>query len=463
MKSSGLRKIAFAFLTVFIITTQVNAQAPYKPSAENMEARRWYQDAKFGLFIHWGIYSVPGGEWKGQIVHGNSEWIMQTAKIPIAEYEPIAAEFNPTKFNPAEWVALAKAAGMKYITITSKHHDGFAMWDSKVSDWDIVDRTPYKKDVLQMLADECHRQGIKLFFYHSQLDWHHPDYYPRGLTGEHAGRPESGGFSKYLDYMDAELTELLGGKFGKIGGIWFDGWWDQQIKEPGKPVTATKVDWRLRRTYDLIHRLQPQALIGNNHHVTPFEGEDFQMFEKDLPGQNTAGFNADATISNLPLEACDTTNDSWGYKKSDHKFKSLKQLVDMLVSSAGHNANFLLNIGPMPTGEFPPEAIAQLKQLGAWIAEYGDSIYGTRGGPVAPQKWGVTTQKGSKVYVHITDATATAGEEIFLPELKGRVKSAKLMKDGSVLPFDAKISSLTVPRLSRDPVDTVLVLEVDGR
>ena len=463
MKSSGLRKIAFAFLTVFIVTTQVNAQAPYKPSAENIEARRWYQDAKFGLFIHWGIYSVPGGEWKGQIVPSISEWIMHNAKIPITEYEPIAAEFNPTQFDPAEWVALAKAAGMKYITITSKHHDGFAMWDSKVSDWDIVDRTPYKKDVLQMLADECRKQGIKLFFYHSQLDWHHPHYYPRGHTGQHAGRPESGDFSKYLDYMDAQLTELLGGKFGKIAGIWFDGWWDQQIKEPGKPVTATKVDWRLRRTYDLIHRLQPQALIGNNHHVTPFEGEDFQMFEKDLPGQNTAGFNADATISNLPLEACDTTNDSWGYKKSDRKFKSLKQLVHMLVGSAGHNANFLLNVGPTPTGEFPPEAIAQLKQLGAWIAEYGDSVYGTRGGPVAPQKWGVTTQKGSKVYVHITDATATAGEEIALPELKGRVKRARLMKDGSVLPFDAKKSSLTVPRLSRDPVDTVVVLEVDGR
>lgn len=460
MKSRTYRTITMALFSVFIITALTNAQVHYRPSPENIEARRWFQNAKFGLFIHWGIYSVPAGEWKGQIIPSVSEWIMHNAKIPITEYEPIAAQFNPTEFNPTEWVGLAKAAGIKYITITSKHHDGFAMWDSKVSDWDIVNRTPYKKDVLKMLADECHKQGIKLFFYHSHLDWHHPDYYPRGHTGQHTGRPESGDFNKYLDYMDAQLTELLAGKYGKIAGIWFDGWWDHQIKEPGKPVTTTRVDWRLRRTYDLIHKLQPQALIGNNHHVSPFEGEDFQMFEKDLPGQNTAGFNADSKISDLPLEACDTTNDSWGYKKSDHKFKSLKHLVHLLVGSAGRNANFLLNVGPMPTGKFPPEAIAQLKQLAEWTASYGDSIYGTRGGPIPPQKWGVTTQKGNRIYVHILDADATEGEEIVLPELKGKVKKATLIKGGSLLAFDGTKNSLIIPRQSRDSIDTVVVLEM---
>lgn len=221
-------------LALAVSSVSQNAEPPYKPAPENLEARKWFQDARFGLFIHWGIYSVPGGEWKGHTTRSVGEWLMNTEKIPISEYEPIAAQFNPTEFDPKEWVSLARAAGMKYITITSKHHDGFAMWDSKVSNWDVADRTPYKKDILKMLADECQRQGIKLFFYHSHLDWHHPDYFPRGRTGQTAGRPESGDFNKYLDYMDAQLSELLSGRYGKIGGIWFDGWWDQQVKDQTK-------------------------------------------------------------------------------------------------------------------------------------------------------------------------------------------------------------------------------------
>jgi alpha-L-fucosidase len=355
---------------------------------------------------------------------------------------------------------MAKNAGMKYITITSKHHDGFAMWDSRVTTWDIMDSTPYKRDILKMLADECKKQGVKLFFYHSHLDWHHPDYYPRGRTGLHAGRPGGGDFSRYLDYMDAQLAELLSGQYGEIGGIWFDGWWDQQDKTPGSPSTKTKVDWRLEKTYGMIHRLQPQALIGNNHHVLPFPGEDFQMFEKDLPGQNTAGFNADAKIGALPLEACDTTNDSWGYKKSDKNFKTPKQLIHFLVNSAGRNANFLLNVGPMPNGRIQPEVVNQFAQIGAWTSEHGETIYGTRGGPVAPQEWGVTTRKEDKVYVHVLDAEAAHGEEIALPGLRAKVKSAKLFKGGGEVRFDESKNALYLPKSARDAVDTVNVLEV---
>src|SRR5581483_505426 len=299
---------------------------------------------------------------------------------------------------------------------------------------------------------------------HSHLDWHHPDYYPRGRTGEFSGRPESGDFNKYLDYMDAQLAELLGGHYGRVAGIWFDGWWDQQLRrmkdDRSIPATQTQVDWRLRRTYDLIHRLQPQALVGNNHHVAPFEGEDFQMFEKDLPGQNTAGFNVDSKIGQLPLEMCETTNDSWGYKKSDKNFKPLKTLVGYLVGAAGRNANLLLNIGPQPTGKFPPEAVEQLKQLSGWTSKYGDSIYGTRGGPVAPQKWGVTTQKGNKVYVHVLDNEAANGEEITLAGMAGKIKKAKLMSNGGDVKFDATKNTVYVPKSSRDPIDTVVVLEV---
>jgi alpha-L-fucosidase len=418
--------------------------SPYHPADANLAARRWFQDAKFGLFVHWGVYAVPGGEHKGKPVDGGAEWIMEKGKIPIPEYEPYAAAFNPTAFDAREWVRLAKQAGMKYITITSKHHDGFAMWDSKVSDWDIIDRTPYKKDVLKLLADECRKQGLKLFFYHSHLDWHHPDYFPRGRTGHHAGRPESGDFNKYLDYMDTQLTELLGGRYGK---------------EPNAEPSRTQVDWRLRQTYDLIHRLQPAALVGNNHHLAPLEGEDFQMFEKDLPGQNTAGFNTDAQIGRLPLEMCETTNVSWGYKRTDTRWKSHKQLVHMLVGAAGRNANLLLNVGPMATGKFPPEVVKQLAEIGAWTRRYGESITGTRGGPVPPQPWGVTTQKGNRVFVHVLDGSAAPGEEISLPGLTGSVKRARLMNGGKPVRFDAASGSLRLPVDLRDPIDTVVVLE----
>jgi alpha-L-fucosidase len=439
------------------------AAKPYRPSPGNLAARRWFQDAKFGLFVHWGVYAVPGGEHKGQPAPGGAEWIMEKAAIPIAEYEPYAAQFNPTAFDPAQWVRLVKQAGMKYITITSKHHDGFAMWDSKVSDWNIVDRTPYKKDVLKLLADECRKQGIKLFFYHSHLDWHHPDYFPRGRTGKQTGRPESGDFNKYLDYMDAQLAELLGGGYGQVAGIWFDGWWDQQIKKMGKDPTAeptrTQIDWRLRRTYDLIHRLQPAALIGNNHHVDPFPGEDFQMFEKDLPGQNTAGFNTDSKVGSLPLETCETTNVSWGYKRADTKWKDHKKLVHLLVGAAGRNANLLLNVGPRGDGSFTPEAVKQLEALGTWTKQYGESIYGTRGGPVPPQPWGVTTQKGKKVFVHVLDGSAVSGDQIPLSGLEGRVKRARLLKDGQSIELDAGGGSLRLPAAMRDEVDTVIVLD----
>jgi alpha-L-fucosidase len=463
-----LRQLAVVFAILVLLAQpalgaadQAKSAGSYQPAPANLAARRWFEQAKFGLFVHWGVYSVPGGEHKGQKAQGLAEWIMDELKIPIPEYEQYAAQFNPMEFNAAEWVGLVKRAGMKYITITSKHHDGFAMWDSKVSDWDIVDRTPYKKDVLKLLADECRKQGIKLFFYYSHLDWHHPDYFPRGGTGKHAGRPESGDFNKYLDYMDAQLSELLGGRYGKIAGIWFDGWWDQQIKEPGGDPKRTRIDWRLRRTYDLIHKLQPQALIGNNHHVLPFEGENFQVFEKDLPGQDTAGFNAEAKIGSLPLETCETTNDSWGYKKSDMNFKSTKKLVQLLVGAAGRNANLLLNVGPMPTGKFPPEVIKQLTEMGEWTKRYGDSLYGTRGGPLPPQPWGVTTQKDRRIFVHLLNTDAATGEEIALPGLTAKVKRATLLKDKRAVKFDATKSTLLIPTSMRDEIDTVVVLDLE--
>jgi alpha-L-fucosidase len=424
---------ALALFTLTLLTGSAVSQS-YQPSASNLKAREWFQDAKFGMFIHWGVYSVPA----------DGEWVMEQKKIPVAEYEKFAPQFNPTQFDAAKVVALAKSAGMKYITITSKHHDGFAMWGTKQTKWNIVDATTYQKDPLKELAEECRKQGIELFFYHSQLDWHNPDYFPLGRTGHSAGRPEGGDFNRYLDFMDSQLTELLT-QYGDIGGIWFDGMWD-------KPTA----DWRLQRTYSLIHKLQPAALIGSNHHQTPFEGEDFQMFEKDLPGANTAGFNT-AQIGKLPLETCETMNGAWGYNKSDRKFKSVPALIHYLVRAAGSNANFLLNIGPMPTGQVQPEFVERLHAMGEWIAKNGDTVYGTRGGPITPRSWGVSTQKGNQVFVHVLDLK---DEYLALPNVQG-VKEAHLFGSSASLKVQALDGGLLlrIPSEARDPVDTIVVLE----
>jgi alpha-L-fucosidase len=411
------------------------AFSQYTPAAANLKMREWFQNARFGLFVHWGVYSVLA----------DGEWVLNNRKMTLAEYVKLPPQFNPTKYDPAQWVSLVKEAGMRYITITSKHHDGFAMWHTKQSKWNIVDATPYKKDALKMLADECHKQGVKLFFYHSQLDWHNTDYFPLGRTGHSTGRPPHGEWYKYLDYMDAQLAELLTG-YGDIAGIWFDGMWD-------KPTA----DWRLEKTYGLIHKLQPAAMVGSNHHKKPFPGEDFQMFEKDLPGQNTAGFNAESEIGNLPLETCDTINRAWGYNASDKRHKSVKELVHYLVRAAGHNANFLLNVGPMPTGEIQPEFVERIKAMGQWTAKNGASVYGTRGGPVTPRPWGATTQTADKVFVHVLDWD---DELLAIPDL-GNVRNAKIHGSGQAVTMNRMDGGvvLRLPRALRDPIDTIVALE----
>jgi alpha-L-fucosidase len=435
--------IYFVIVSIFLSSSGLYAQEGYVPTQENLENREWFQDAKYGLFVHWGVYSIMGGGGD----QGIAEWIMERKNIPIVQYEKLPGFFNPTQFDAAQWVSMVKKAGMKYITITSKHHDGFAMYDSKVSDYNIVDATPYGKDVMAMLKEECDKQGIKLFFYHSQLDWHHPDYFPHGRTGTGiADRSQSGDFNAYIDYMNTQLTELLT-QYGEIGGIWFDGMWD-------KP----DADWRLGETYALIHELQPGALIGSNHHKMPFPGEDFMMFERDLPGENTMGFNNTGISDAVPLEMCETMNGSWGFNIIDQNYKSVRKLIHTMVRAAGYGANFLLNTGPMPNGMIQPENVDTLMAIGTWLETYGDAYYGTRGGPVKPQEWGATVAKGNTIYIHVLEYNGRDLEIRGIPS--DRIRSAVYFDDGSRA--DVKRGAdgiiLNIPKRKLKPIDTIVVL-----
>ncbi|HJP84371.1 MAG TPA: alpha-L-fucosidase [Gemmatimonadaceae bacterium] len=432
------RLVAF-LVAISAIAAAAPAQNASVP-AERVAAREWFQDAKFGMFVHWGVYSLLG----------QGEWVMQNRSIPIPQYEWLASTFNPVKFNAHDWVALAKSAGVRYITITSRHHDGFSMFATRATRYNIVDWTPFRRDPLKELADECHAQGIKLFFYYSQLDWHHPDYWPRGGTGRSTGRPESGDWNRYIDFINAQLTELLT-NYGPIGGIWFDGMWD-------KP----DADWQLPRTYALIHRLQPAALIVPNHHKAPLPEEDVQTFEQDLPGANTAGFNT-REIGALPLETSLTMNESWGFNITDTKFKSTRELIAYLARAAGANANLLLNIGPRPDGTIQPEAAERLRAIGDWLGKNGRSIYGTRAGPISPREWGVTTQRGDTVFVHVLN---WPDRVLALPDFGRRVTRAAMLVDGARVEVAQSTHGLTLTMpagQAADSLDRVIVLETASK
>ncbi len=417
-----MRKI-FTLLAVAFLAADALAQEPvYVPSAENLKAREEFQDNKFGIFIHWGLYSMIG----------QGEWYMNY-DVNWKEYEKYASAFYPANFNAEQWVSATKASGARYITITSRHHDGFSMFDTEWCDYDIVDATPFGRDVLKELADECHRQGIRIHFYYSHADWRRPDY-PRGRTGHDTGREEGlENWDTYYEFMNNQLRELLT-NYGEVGAIWFDGVWDHDIHPD--------FDWHLDEQYAMIHELQPACLIGNNHHMDVNPGEDIQIFERDKPGENYAGYSEQA-ISALPLETCQTMNGSWGYRIKDQNYKSVEELIHYLVTTAGRNGNLLLNVGPQPNGELPAAALERLAAMGQWLDVYGETIYGTRGGDVAPHPWGVSTRKGDKLYIHILDLHDNG---LYIP-LKSKVVNAvefvgkakvgfKQDKDGVLLKFD---------------------------
>ena len=441
MKTRTSRRLWGVCLSTLLGVSSLFAQpetATYQPAPENLQARQVFKDNKFGIFLHWGIYSM----------FGQGEWYMQNENIDCHEYAKAAAGFYPARFNAHDWVAAIKEAGAKYICITTRHHDGFSMFDTRFSDYNIVDATPFKRDILKELADECHKQGIRLHLYYSHLDWTREDYYPLGRTGHGTGRKGHGEWKTYYEFMNNQLTELLT-NYGEIGAIWFDGLWDRDI-DPD-------FDWKLDEQYALIHRLQPACLIGNNHHLTPKEGEDIQIFERDLPGENKAGLSGQE-IGSLPLETCETMNGMWGYRVADQNYKSVAELVRLLVRAAGKGANLLMNIGPQPDGELPAAALERLKGMGEWTSRYGETIYGTTGGEVVSADWGTTTRKGKTLYVHIL--TDKMPEFITLP-LEDKVSDAYLFDSGEKVAREAIKGGLVLHTASLTPdTDRIVVLKL---
>lgn len=436
--------LIFSLVAISIATNAQN----YIPTAVNIKARQEFRDDKFGLFIHWGPFSIPGA----------GEWVMNDRNIPYNNYKRLMDFFNPIDFNAEQWVSMAKNAGMKYITLITRHHDGFSMWDTKYSDYNIM-HSPYKKDIVKLMADECHKQGIQLFLYYSLLDWGRDDYpYETGKTGQHAGRTAKSDYAGYLQFMKNQLTELLT-NYGTIGGIWFDGHWDQTQPE-GSSDRTSRINWKYDEIYGLIHRLQPQALIGNNHHLTPFPGEDFQMFEKDLPGENKSGLSFQEASLQLPVETCETMNNSWGFNLADNNYKSVKQLIHYLVKGAGRDANFLLNVGPMPNGKIQPEFTDTLKAIGQWMQVNGETIYGTRGNIYPPQDWGVVTVKNKTYYVHVLQPPAQ--NYIFMPGFKGKILSASGRSDKKSIKFKQQPEGafLYLDGVQTNAIDTIIELQL---
>ncbi|AQT68860.1 Alpha-L-fucosidase [Anaerohalosphaera lusitana] len=404
--------------------------------AERME---WWRDARFGMFIHFGLYSVPAGEWNGQQYGGYSEWLPQG--IPTAQWEKLTDRFNPTDFDADEWVLLAKQAGMKYIVITTKHHEGFALWDSKASDYD-VQATPFKRDIMKELAEACRRHDMKLGWYHSVLDWHHPDYLPRRAVDKRS--TDDADYDRYISYMKAQLRELLT-NYGDIAVLWFDGGWDHGPRQH-----------RAWEICDMAYELQPDIII-NDRIGLPM---DYDTPEQRIP----------RGASDRPWETCMTITSSWGYNKGARDWKDAKALIRNLVDIASKGGNYLLNVGPTGEGVIPPQSADRLREIGEWLEINGRSIYGTKGSifrSTDSTRWGRCTTRmtgdgTTLVYLHVFDWPS--GSSLSIPELGNLPDEAYLLADR-----DAKLTArkagkgisidLAEVESAVNSVDTVVVLE----
>lgn len=433
-------------LSAMLLGSVAYAQV-YVPSPENLQAREEFRHHRLGIFLHWGIYAT----------YAQGEWYLQTAGLNKDEYAVAAESFNPVKFDARAWARAFKDAGAGYVTLTSRHHDGFSMFRSAASDFNIMDATPFGRDIVDELAKACAEEGLDYHLYYSLVDWTREDY-PLGETGHQTGRRgDRQDYNHYFDFMKTQVGELIA-QYPNLAALWFDGVWDQDV-HPG-------FDWRLPELYAYIHGLKPALLIGNNHHRMPFEGEDFQMFERDLPGENKAGYSAGQGISTLPLEMCQTMNSSWGYRIADPWYKSVKELVQLLVRAAAKNSNLLLNIGPMPNGELPHPALDRLAGIGAWMRGHSLSVDGTTATAVPEQAWGVTTQNAEALFLHVLSPETLPVRDgvcrlvVPLPaDMKPARKDAVSLLSGEKLKYEiSKDGFLTVILLqsSVEDIDTVI-------
>ncbi|MFH1747760.1 MAG: alpha-L-fucosidase [Planctomycetota bacterium] len=456
----NIRRYTRVFLTasLLLISFGQTALCPADEPLKDPERMGWWRQARFGMFIHWGLYAIPAGQWQGNTNH--AEWIRTTAQIPLETYDQFVDQFNPVKFDADEWARMAKDAGMKYIVITSKHHDGFCLFDSAHTDFDIMS-TPFKRDIMKELSGACRKHGLQICWYHSIMDWHHPDYLPRrGWEKEH--RPVGDAdFNRFIKYLHGQVTELLT-KYGPIGVMWFDGEWeDTWSHEYGQPL------------YDLCRSIQPNVIINNRVDKgragmagmttdQRFAG-DFGTPEQEIPATGLPG---------VDWETCMTMNRHWGYNAHDKDFKSTADLVHKLADIASKGGNFLLNIGPKADGTFPQESIDRLREIGAWMKINGDAIYGTSASPFKTLPWGRCTQKqlndgNTRLYLHVFDWPVDS--QLILPELDNHLTRAYLLAyekpdQHGTLRFSRRPGAVTIqlPPKTPDPINSVVVLDIQG-
>ncbi len=399
-------------------SSAANQDKSRKESAST-ERMKWWRDARFGLFIHWGPVSLKGTEigWsRGKELRG----VTRSHYVPIKDYDNLYKQFNPVKFNADRWVQLAKDAGMKYLVFTTKHHDGFVNFDSKLTDYKITSpESPFQRDIVAELADACHRAGLRLGFYHSPPDWHHPDF----RTDRH---------DRYIEYLHGQVRELCT-NYGQVDIIWFDG------------LGAPPEQWKAHELIKMIRRLQPHIIINNRAGLPA----DF-----DTPEQKIGSSQIDR-----PWETCMTLGTQWAWKPNDN-LKSLKQCIQTLVRVVGGDGNFLFNVGPMPDGRIEPRQTRRLRKMGQWHDKYGETIYGTRGGPFKPSPTCVSTRKGNMIFIHILDWMT---DPLLLPAIDRKIVRTHLLTGGKAkVDVGTDQISIHIPPKHRHDIDTIVALELDG-
>jgi alpha-L-fucosidase len=460
------RMLILVFYGCFLGIQQLHAQSsnnigqshtmnPQPETRAQHDARMaWWRDARFGMFIHWGVYAVPAGAWNGKTNYG--EWIRNSAEIPLEVYDQFRTKFNPVQFDADSWVKMARDAGMKYIVITSKHHDGFCMFDTKQTDFNIMS-TPFRRDPMKELAAACKKYGLKFCFYHSIMDWHHPDYLPR-REWEKDRTTAGADFNRYVSYMKAELKELLT-NYGDIGVLWFDGEWENTWNEQyGKDI------------YHYVRSLQPGILVNNRVGAGRLDmegltkegafGGDFGTPEQQIPATGLPG---------VDWETCMTMNDHWGYNRADKNFKSTKEIIRMLADIASKGGNYLLNVGPTAEGLFPTESVERLGAIGKWMAVNSESVYGTSASPFSQLPWGRCTQKmdtaGTVLYLHVFDWPSDGTLE--LPGVLNEPVKACLLADPGKAELKVNRNSdalvITLPGHAPDSINSVIALCLQGK